>query len=251
MTERRDLLSVATRAARVGGSTILSAGRVREGVEKSAGDYVTAVDGASERAIAGFLSESTPDIPLVGEEGGGTTTDRYWLVDPLDGTTNFLHGFPIVAVSVALVEEGRPTVGVVHAPFLHETYTAASGEGAWAERADGTSVRLEVSRRAVDRAVVGTGFPFRHKDVLPRYYRALRAALERFEDLRRPGAAALDLAWVAAGKTNPAVADLLHISPRTVQTHLERIYRKLGVETRTAATARALEAMRDAPVGEA
>jgi myo-inositol-1(or 4)-monophosphatase len=199
MTERRDLLSVATRAARLGGSTILLAGRVREGVEKSAGDYVTAVDGASERAIAGFLAEATPDIPLVGEERGGATTDRYWLVDPLDGTTNFLHGFPIVAVSVALVEEGRPTVGVVHAPFLRETYTAASGEGAGVERADGTSERLEVSRRAVDRAVVGTGFPFRHKDALPRYYRALRAALERFEDLRRPGAAALDLAWVAAG----------------------------------------------------
>lgn len=194
-----DLVSIASEAARVGGTTILAAGRTREGVEKSAGDYVTAVDGASERAIAEFLSQVTPDIPLVGEERGGITTDRYWLVDPLDGTTNFLHGFPIVAVSVALVEEGRPTVGVVHAPFLRETYAAAAGLGATVERADDTSEQLAVARRPIERAVVGTGFPFRHKEVLPRYYRALYAALERFEDLRRPGAAALDLAWVAAG----------------------------------------------------
>ncbi len=199
MTTPADLVSIATEAARVGGSTILAAGRTREGVEKSAGDYVTAVDGASERAIAGFLTEETPGIPLVGEERGGITSDRYWLVDPLDGTTNFLHGFPIVAVSVALVEEGRPTVGVVHAPFLRETYAAAAGLGATVEREDGTSERLAVAQRPVERSVVGTGFPFRHKDVLPRYYRALYAALERFEDLRRPGAAALDLAWVASG----------------------------------------------------
>jgi myo-inositol-1(or 4)-monophosphatase len=192
-------LSVASEAARIGGATIIAAGRTREGKEKSAGDYVTAVDGASERAIAAFLTEATPDVPLVGEERGGATSSRYWLVDPLDGTTNFLHGFPIVAVSVALVEEGRPTVGVVHAPFLRETYSAATGAGATVERADGTIERLAVARRPVERSVVGTGFPFRHKEVLPRYYRALYAALARFEDLRRPGAAALDLAWVAAG----------------------------------------------------
>jgi len=194
-----ELLTIASGAARIGGATILAAGRTREAEEKSAGDYVTAVDGASERAIARFLAEATSDIPLVGEERGGLTSDRYWLVDPLDGTTNFLHGFPIVAVSVALVEEGRPTVGAVHAPFLRETYAAAAGSGATVERTDGSVERLHVARRTVERAVVGTGFPFRHKEILPRYYRALYAALERFEDLRRPGAAALDLAWVAAG----------------------------------------------------
>jgi len=199
VTSRAELLSIARGAARVGGETIVAAGRTHESVEKSAGDYVTAVDGASERAIAGFLSGATPDVPLVGEERGGVASDRYWLVDPLDGTTNFLHGFPVVAVSVAVVEHGRPTVGVVEAPFLHETYAGAEGLGATVERADGTVEPLRVAQRSADRAVVGTGFPFRHKDVLPRYYRALYAALERFEDLRRPGAAALDLAWVAAG----------------------------------------------------
>jgi len=199
MATPTDLVSIASEASRVGGRTIVAAGRIREGVEKGAGDYVTAVDGASERAIATFLSGASPGIPIVGEEGGGTTTDRYWLVDPLDGTTNFLHGFPIVAVSVSLVQEGRPIVGAIHAPFLGETYAGGQDLGASVERADGTSERLAVSERPVERAVVGTGFPFRRKEVLPRYARTMLAALERFEDLRRPGAAALDLAWVAAG----------------------------------------------------
>ena len=145
------------------------------------------------------MAEATPDIPLVGEERGGLTSDRYWLVDPLDGTTNFLHGFPIVAVSVALIDRGRPTVGAVHAPFLRETYAAAAGSGATVER-----------RTAPSNASTWPGAPSiepwsapasrsASKEVLPRYYRALYAALQHFESLRRPGAAALDLAWVAAG----------------------------------------------------
>jgi myo-inositol-1(or 4)-monophosphatase len=116
------------------------------------------------------------------------------LVDPLDGTTNFLHGLPIVGVSVALVADGRPLLGVVHAPFLRTTWSAGRGRGA--DR-DGRPIR--VASRPASRAVVGTGFPFRRKDLLPRYARVMTAALERFEDLRRPGAAALDLAWVAEG----------------------------------------------------
>lgn len=194
-----DLSSIACEAARVGGATIVAAGRTREATEKGAGDYVTEVDGASERAIAGFLAGATPDIPMVGEEGGGRAGDRYWLVDPLDGTTNFVHGFPIVGVSIALVEDGRPTVGAVHAPFLGETYSGAAGSGATVRRSNGVVEPLAVGRRRVERSVVGTGFPFRRKELLPRYLRVMRAALERFEDLRRPGSAALDLAWVAAG----------------------------------------------------
>ena len=183
----------------MGGKTIIDAERVGPVADKGAGDYVTDVDRASERAIAGFLFEATPRIPVVGEEHGGTAGERYWLVDPLDGTTNFVHGFPIVAVSVALIEDGRPVAGAVAAPFLAECYVAATGRGARLER-DGRPARtLGVSERPAERSIVGTGFPFRHKDVLPRYVRAMTAALDRFEDLRRPGAAALDLAWVAAG----------------------------------------------------
>jgi myo-inositol-1(or 4)-monophosphatase len=166
---------------------------------RSAGDYVSEVDRASEEAIAQVLRAAAPGIPLLAEEAGGERhPERYWAVDPLDGTTNFLHGFPAVGVSVALVEAGRPAVGAVHAPFLGadaaETYVGWRGGGAWRGRE-----RLAVSSREPAEAVVGTGFPFRRKDRLPRYLAAFGAALEGFEDLRRPGAAALDLAWVAAG----------------------------------------------------
>ncbi len=199
MEDLDHLAALASQAARIGGTTILEAGREGPVVDKGAGDYVTEVDQASEVAIAAFLATATPDIPLVGEERGGIARERYWLVDPLDGTTNFVHGFPIVGVSVALIEEGHPTAGAVAAPFLRECYVAARGRGARIEREGRPARRLHVSERPVERAVVGTGFPFRHKEVLPRYLRAMTAALERFEDLRRPGAAALDLAWVAAG----------------------------------------------------
>jgi myo-inositol-1(or 4)-monophosphatase len=195
------LRDLAAAAAETGGRI------VREGAGSGAqasakglpGDYVTEVDLASERAIRQMLEEATPDISVVGEESGGETGDRYWLVDPLDGTVNYLHGFWAVGVSVALVEEGRPVAGAVHAPFLGTTWTASRGSGAWRRVGDGPAEPIRVGDRGVERAVVGTGFPFRHKELVPRYLEAFRAAFERFEDLRRPGAAALDLAWVADG----------------------------------------------------
>jgi len=106
-----------------------------------------------------------------------------------------------VGVSVALVREGSPVAGAVCAPFLGETWVAGRGEGAWlsGDQAGAGLTRLRVSERSVKQAVVATGFPFRRKDLLPRYLHTFEAALSRFEDLRRPGAAALDLAWVAAG----------------------------------------------------
>ena len=175
-----------------------------EGAEASdkglPGDYVTEVDLASERAIRRMLEQATPSVPVLGEESGGEAGDRYWLVDPLDGTVELLHGFWAVGVSVALVEEGRPVAGAVHAPFLGTTWTASRRR----RRVEAGRRRTRRSRSGsatgtVARAVVGTGFPFRHKELVPRYLEAFRAAFERFEDLRRPGAAALDLAWVADG----------------------------------------------------
>ena len=154
------------------------------------GDYVTDVDLASRPRSARYLREATPDIPVHGEEGGGETGDRYWVVDPLDGTTNFAHGFPAVGVSVALVERGLPIAGSVCAPFLGTTYVAGRGEGCWAHRGDAEPVRLKVSDRPASRAVVATGFPFRRKArLLQGYLITMTAALARFEDLRRPGAA--------------------------------------------------------------
>jgi len=117
-----------------------------------------------------------------------------WVIDPVDGTTNFLRGFPIVGVSVALVEEGRPVVGAVAAPLLGETWSAAEGEGAF----DREGRRMAVSTHP-GAGVVATGFPFRRKERLHRYLPVMTVALQRFEDLRRAGAASLDLAYVGAG----------------------------------------------------
>ncbi len=187
---------MAVRAALAGGEVVASAGGGGESRSKGAGDYVTQTDLASERAVRQVLA-GTGEAVLGEETDGGAGVDaggRYWAVDPLDGTTNFLHRFPAVGVSVALVTEGVPEIGVVHAPFLGRTWVAWAGGGAWAGEE-----RLAVSDREVAEAVVGTGFPFRRKENVGRYLRAFEAAFERFEDLRRPGAAALDLAWVAEG----------------------------------------------------
>lgn len=210
-----DARAIAERAAALGGEVIRRAGPAggRPDVKGVAGDYVTAVDRESERVVASFLLDET-GIPVLGEEGAGREavreavaaggrgdTGRAWIVDPLDGTTNFVHGFLAVGVSVALLEGGRPVAGAVHAPFLGETWSAASGEGCWVRREgepEGPR-RVRVSDRTVERAVVATGFPFRRKELLERYLAMFGRALERFEDLRRPGAASLDLAWVASG----------------------------------------------------
>ena len=203
--ELLSLRSLAERAARRGGELIAAAvaenpGSAQGATEKGAGDYVTEVDVASERAIAELLARETPDIPMLGEEEGGAAgAARRWIVDPLDGTTNFVHGFPAVGVSVALVDRGRPLVGAVHAPLLGATWVGAAGLGAWEVDAHGGPRRLSVSQRPLEKAVVATGFPFRHKELLERYLRTMESALTTFEDLRRPGAASLDLAWVAAG----------------------------------------------------
>jgi len=198
------MVAAAAEAAAAGSAVILraaaSAGTAGVAADrKAAGDYVTEVDRASERAIVEVLRDRT-GLPTVGEEEGGREAERYWVIDPLDGTTNFVHGLPVVGVSVALVERGRPVAGVVAAPFLGDVYAGARGEGAEVRPSSGGSARpLRVSERDPDAAVVGTGTPFRHKEVLPRYLAMFGEALRTFEDLRRPGAASLDLAWTAAG----------------------------------------------------
>jgi myo-inositol-1(or 4)-monophosphatase len=133
-------------------------------------------------------------LPVFGEEHGGEEFDTGWLVDPLDGTANFLHGFDAVGVSIGLIENGVPVAGVVHAPLLDRCFTAARGRGAFRDGAP-----FHVSERAPGQAIVATGFPFRRKDLVPRYQLAFQAAFERFEDLRRVGAASLDLCWTGEG----------------------------------------------------
>jgi myo-inositol-1(or 4)-monophosphatase len=188
------LLPVADEAARRGGEIVASRFRATvEPHEKGPGDWVSEVDTESERAIRASLADS--GFPVFGEEEGGERAATGWVVDPLDGTANFLHGFPVVGVSVALVHDGSPVVGVVHAPLLHATFAARLGGGA---TADGVSVT--VSDRDVEQAICATGFPFRAKrERLPTYFPVFETALVTFEDLRRAGSASLDLAWTAAG----------------------------------------------------
>ncbi len=162
---------------------------------KGEGDYVTAADRNSEAAILEVLTREAPGVPVLAEERGGPRAGTMWAVDPLDGTTNFMRGFPTVGISVALLQEGAPAASVVLAPFLRLEFSAARGEGA---HLNGERLpRL----RAVDpsAAVVATGFPFRKKELRRRYLNMFGGALARFEDLRRAGAAALDLAWTASG----------------------------------------------------
>src|SRR5437773_10499949 len=141
------LRRVAEAAAAEGASII--AGRFgREGAVEEpkgrTGDWVTSVDRDSEAAVRASLARATPHIPVLAEEGGGERGPRYWAVDPLDGTTNFLLGFPVVAVSVALVQDEQPSVAAVRAPLLGLSFSAARGRGAWC---DGD--RMRVSERPV------------------------------------------------------------------------------------------------------
>ncbi|MDQ6792376.1 MAG: inositol monophosphatase [Candidatus Dormibacteraeota bacterium] len=167
----------------------------RPGETKAAGDYVTQTDLSSEAAILEVLAREAPGVAVLAEEAGGARADTMWAVDPLDGTTNFMRGFPVVGVSVALVRSGTPELGVVIAPWLGLEFAVQRGRGATLN-----GERLP-TLSPVDpaRAVVSTGFPFRRKHRLPEYNSVFTGAFERFEDLRRPGAACLDLAWTSTG----------------------------------------------------
>ena len=161
---------------------------------KGRGDYVTATDRRSESAILEVLAREAPGVAVLAEERGGARASTMWAVDPLDGTTNFTRGFPSVGVSVALLENRLPVAGVVLAPFLELEFTAARGEGAFL---NGDRLPQHRALSPAD-AVVATGYPFRNKTLIGRYFPVMEQAFQRFEDLRRAGAAALDLAWTAA-----------------------------------------------------
>lgn len=189
------LLGVALHAAHIGGAIVAEEfGAAREVREKAPGDWVSAADLRSEAAVRAALLAAVPDIPVLGEEGGGDRAALGWLVDPLDGTSNFLHGLEAVGVSIGLVQDDVPIVGVVDAPLLGRTYSARLGGGAFR---DGEPIR--VSTRAPAQAICATGFPFRRKDLIDGYLAVFSAAMRSLEDLRRIGGASLDLSWTANG----------------------------------------------------
>jgi myo-inositol-1(or 4)-monophosphatase len=167
--------------------------------EKGRADLVTEVDEAAERAIAARIRAAFPDDALVGEElaSAPVSGGRRWVVDPVDGTTNLVHGHPFVCVSIGLVDEAGPAVGVVHAPFLGEVYHAVRGGGAFR---NGVPIRVSAVAEP-GRALLATGFPFKEgKGSVDAYMRLVADVLRVTHGVRRAGSAALDLAYVAAGR---------------------------------------------------
>lgn len=196
------LLNIAVKAARRAGDVIVRHMDRLESVEvtsKSRNDFVSDVDHMAEEAIIETIRRNHPGHSILAEESGrsdGKQNDYQWIIDPLDGTTNYLHGFPVFAVSIALRHKGRLEHGVIYDPLRQELFTASRGGGA---QLDGRRIRV-APRRDLEGTLVGTGFPFREKEYLDEYMAMFRAVLERTAGVRRPGAAALDLAYVAAGR---------------------------------------------------
>jgi myo-inositol-1(or 4)-monophosphatase len=164
---------------------------------KGFNDYVTEVDQAAEAEIIEVLRHAYPEHAILAEESGEHTGDEHqWVIDPLDGTTNFLHGFPQCAVSIALRRRGRIEHAVVFDPLRDELFTASAGAGAHLNNR-----RIRVSRaRKLDQALLGTGFPFRSMAQLDSAIQTLKELMPRTHGIRRPGSAALDLAYVACGR---------------------------------------------------
>jgi myo-inositol-1(or 4)-monophosphatase len=194
-------LALALEAAAAAGALITArtgADRVRE---KQRADLVTEVDEAAERLIVGLVRARFPADAVVAEESASAavTRGRRWIVDPVDGTTNFVHGHPFVAVSIALVDDAGPAVGVVAAPLLGETFHAVRGAGAFA---NGLPIRAsEVAE--FGRSLLATGFPFKSgKGDLDAYMLLVADAVRHTHDVRRAGSAALDLAFTAAGRVD-------------------------------------------------
>ncbi len=196
------MLNVAIKAARLAGSIINRAALDLEIIKvgsKGPNDFVSEVDRAAEQAIIGTLLEAYPGHGILAEESGrehgARHSDYVWIIDPLDGTTNFLHGFPVYAVSIALAYRGVVQQAVVYDPTRNDLYFASKGRGAFLN-----DRRLRVSKRLrIADALIGTGFPFRKGDNFKRYVKMFEEVMQSCAGLRRPGAAALDLCYVAAG----------------------------------------------------
>lgn len=198
-------LNVAIRAARKAGQIINRASHDIDRIKvasKNQHDYVTEIDRAAEAAIVDIVTETYPEHGILAEESGlseGRSDDGkefQWIIDPLDGTTNFIHGFPQYAVSIALAHQGQIIQAVVYDPARNELFTASRGRGAFLNER-----RIRVSRRTkLGEALLGTGFPYRVFDHIETYMALFRELTQKSAGMRRAGAAALDLAYVACGR---------------------------------------------------
>ena len=195
------LLNIAVRAARRAGDLMVKSLSRLDSIQvatKGRNDFVSEIDRAAEAEILGTIRRAHPDHAFLAEESGKSGDSEFvWIIDPLDGTTNFLHGFPQFAVSIALQHRGRMSQGVIYDPMRQELFTASRGEGAQLE-----GRRIRVSKQpGLEGALIGTGFPYRaNAQWLESYLSMMKSIMTSAAGLRRPGAASLDLAYVAAGR---------------------------------------------------
>ena len=197
------MLNIAIKAARAAGAIINRASLDVERLtvtSKGPNDFVTEVDQAAEQAIIDTIRQAYPGHGFLAEESGRSQgaqhSDFVWIIDPLDGTTNFIHGFPQYAISIALAHNGQVTQAVVFDPERNELFTASKGRGAFLN-----DRRIRVSKRTrLEEALLGTGFPYRCFDHVDTYLAIFKDLTQKTAGMRRPGAAALDLAWVACGR---------------------------------------------------
>jgi myo-inositol-1(or 4)-monophosphatase len=196
-------LNIAIKAARRAGQIInrasMDVSTLKVGVKQQS-DFVTEVDRAAENAIIEVLRDAYPQHGILAEESGLAGSDAnaeyQWIIDPLDGTTNFIHGLPQYAVSIGLAHKGVMTQAVVYDPNRNELFTASKGGGAFLN-----DKRIRVSKRTkLDESLIGTGFPYRMFDHVDSYLAIFKDMAQKTAGMRRPGAASLDLAWVACGR---------------------------------------------------
>ncbi|GBD94726.1 inositol-1-monophosphatase [bacterium BMS3Abin05] len=195
------MITYAIEAAKIGGKILRDSFRKIDPAlaeEKSPRDFVTEVDKRSEDAILNYLSRHFPEDAVVAEESGTHfgKSDYRWYIDPLDGTKNYMHGFSMFCVSIGLARRGELVAGVVYDPMLDELFTAEKGKGAFL---NGSPIRVSPISDW-NRTLLATGFPHRSKEVLDLYLESFRKLFVQVSAVRRSGSAALDLAYVAAGR---------------------------------------------------
>lgn len=203
-------VNIAINAARKAGRIINIASNDLDSIrieKKGPNDFVSEIDRKAEAAIIETIREAYPHHGFLAEESGVSKPDKpdkthgkgsgnfQWIIDPLDGTTNFLHGFPQYAVSIALYQDDKPQAGVIYDPNRNEIFSAAKGEGAYMDNR-----RLRVTQSGLSGALVATGFPYKNIDYVKQYLAQMELIMSNTAGLRRPGAASLDLAYIAAGR---------------------------------------------------
>ena len=196
------MLNIAIRAARSAGNIIIRSLQHVEHLEvttKGRNDFVTDVDRLAEQEIISVIHKSYPDHAILAEESGEQGhNETIWIIDPLDGTANFLHGFPHYCVSIGVMVRGRIEHGVIYDPLRDELFTASRGAGAQLN-----DRRLRVTKqKTLAGSLIATGFPFKYHEHFPAYLATFNAVFPEVSDLRRGGSAALDLAYVAAGRVD-------------------------------------------------